>query len=166
MSSGDACGTPSGAVAAGRRLMATVAACTPLPASVWWRLWTQLRRAAWAMFMVASMGYGLIAPPPVVNSRVPAPASSIAGSTVLVAVTAPYSGPRQAVLDVGYVWVDGFQDSLGALAAPACQRRAAAQRRSVSMRSRSCAPVAWGTGGPPQLRRSSACTTPCGCPVR
>src|SRR6266581_2551551 len=41
-----------------------------------------------------------------------------------------------------------------------------AQRRMVSMRARIWSAVAWGSGGPPQVRRSSAWITPCGWPVR
>src|SRR5690348_9577300 len=41
-----------------------------------------------------------------------------------------------------------------------------AQRRMVSMRSRIWSAVACGSGGPPQVRRSSLWMTPCGWPVR
>src|SRR6478735_6425946 len=41
-----------------------------------------------------------------------------------------------------------------------------AQRRMVSMRSRIWSAVAWGSGGPPQVRRRSLWMTPCGWPVR
>src|SRR6266581_347846 len=41
-----------------------------------------------------------------------------------------------------------------------------AQRRIMSMRARIWSAVAWGSGGPPQVRRSSAWITPCGWPVR
>jgi hypothetical protein len=46
------------------------------------------------------------------------------------------------------------------------QRPDDAQRRTISIRALICSPVASGSGGPPHARRSSACITPCGWPVR
>src|SRR6266700_663699 len=61
----------AGGVPPMKTLMATLAARTPLSARTALRLRTQLRRAACAALTVASIGYGLIAPPPVVNNSVP-----------------------------------------------------------------------------------------------